>query len=472
MQSSRLTKIIATLGPASWDPANIEALANAGTNVFRINCSHSDINTRTDLINTIREISVKLDKRIGILLDLQGPKIRVGKVTDNQIVLREKKKVIVTSEEMLGTEDKFRVVNLDQIIDDLKEGNRLLLDDGLLELRLLKKIDKNNIECEIVFGGVLKNGKGVNFPDSHLRNIDALTEKDLKDLKHGLENKVSLIALSFVRSAEDIKLIKSYIPKESMVKIIAKIEKPQALDELDAILKVSDGIMVARGDLGVEIAYEKLPALQKKIIQKANDANVLVITATQMLESMIVSPRPTRAEVTDVANSIFDGTDAIMLSGETASGKFPVLAVETMHKIALEAESVAPRVRHDAVSVQENLARSACELAERVKATAIASFTLSGKTAILISKQRPPVKVIALTQNEIISGQLSLFWGITPLLLTDVFDTEAMMDLVEKSLLAKNVVKPGDSIIVTGGLPIAARGESNFVKIHMCEGKS
>lgn len=472
MQSSRLTKIIATLGPASWDPVNIEALANAGTNVFRINCSHSDINTRTDLINTIREISVKLDKRIGILLDLQGPKIRVGKVTDNQIVLKEKKKVIVTSEEMLGTEEKFRVVNLDQIIDDLKEGNRLLLDDGLLELKLLKKIDKKNIECEIVFGGVLKNGKGVNFPDSHLRNIDALTEKDLKDLKHGLENKVSLIALSFVRSAEDIKLIKSYIPKESMVKIIAKIEKPQALDELDAILKVSDGIMVARGDLGVEIAYEKLPALQKKIIQKANDANVLVITATQMLESMINSPRPTRAEVTDVANSIFDGTDAIMLSGETASGKFPVLAVETMHKIALEAESVAPRVRHDAVSVQENLARSACELAERVKATAIASFTLSGKTAILISKQRPPVKVIALTQNEIISGQLSLFWGITPLLLTDVYDTEAMMNLVEKSLLEKNVVAPGDSIIVTGGLPIAARGESNFVKIHKCEGKS
>lgn len=471
MQSSRLTKIIATLGPASWDPVNIEALANAGANVFRINCSHSDINTRTDLINTIREIAVKLDKRIGILLDLQGPKIRVGKVTDNQIVLKEKKKVIVTSEEMLGNEEKFRVVNLDQIIDDLKEGNRLLLDDGLLELRLLKKIDKKNIECEIVFGGVLKNGKGVNFPDSHLRNIDALTEKDLKDLKHGLENKVSLIALSFVRSAEDIKLIKSYIPKESMVKIIAKIEKPQALDELDSILKVSDGIMVARGDLGVEIAYEKLPALQKKIIQKANDANVLVITATQMLESMINSPRPTRAEVTDVANSIFDGTDAIMLSGETASGKFPVLAVETMHKIALEAESVAPRVRHDAVSVQENLARSACELAERVKATAIASFTLSGKTAILISKQRPPVKVIALTQNEIISGQLSLFWGITPLLLTDVYDTEAMMDLVEKSLLEKEVVKPGDSIIVTGGLPIAARGESNFVKIHKCVGK-
>ncbi len=458
MQSSRLTKIVATLGPASWDPANIEALANAGTNVFRINCSHSDINTRTDLINTIRGISTKLDKRIGILLDLQGPKIRVGKVNNNEIILNEKKKVIVTSEEMLGTEERFRVVNLDQIIDDLKEGNRLLLDDGLLELRLLKKIDKNNIECEIVFGGVLKNGKGVNFPDSHLRNIGALTEKDLIDLKHGLENKVSLIALSFVRSAEDIRLIKSYIPKESMVKIIAKIEKPQALDELDAILKVSDGIMVARGDLGVEIAYEKLPALQKKIIQKANDANVLVITATQMLESMINSPRPTRAEVTDVANSIFDGTDAIMLSGETASGKYPVLAVETMHKIALEAESVAPRVRHEAESVQENLARSACDLAERVKATAIASFTLSGKTAILISKQRPPVKVIALTQNEIISGQLSLFWGITPLLLTDVFDTETMMDLVETSLLEKNVVKPGDYIIVTGGLPIAARG--------------
>lgn len=472
MQSSRLTKIIATLGPASWDSTNIEALINAGTNVFRINCSHSDINTRTDLINTIRSIAKKLDKRIGILLDLQGPKIRVGKVTDSQIIIKEKKKVIITADEMLGTEEKFRVVNLEQIIDDLKVGDRLLLDDGLLELRFLKKIDSKNIECEVKFGGVLKNGKGVNFPDSHLRNIDALTEKDLKDLKHGLENNVSLIALSFVRSAKDIELIKSHIPKESMVKIIAKIEKPQAVDELDQILKVVDGIMVARGDLGVEIAYEKLPALQKKIIQRANEANVLVITATQMLESMINSPRPTRAEVTDVANSIFDGTDAIMLSGETASGKFPVLAVETMHKIALEAESVAPRLRHDAISIQENLARSACELAERVKATAIASFTLSGKTAILTSKQRPPVKVIALTQKEVVSGQLSLYWGITPLLMTDVSDTETMMSLVEKALLENNVVKPGDLIIVTGGLPISARGESNFMKIHKCEGKS
>ncbi len=468
MQSSRLTKIIATLGPASWDVASIEALIHAGTNVFRINCSHSDINTRTDLIETIRSIAKKLDKRIGILLDLQGPKIRVGKVTNTQITLQEKKKVIVTAEEMLGTEEKFRVVNLDQIIDDLKPGNKLLLDDGLLELKFLKKIDNNNIECEVIFGGALKNGKGVNFPDSHLKNIGALTEKDMLDLKHGLENNVSLIALSFVRSAEDIKLIKSHIPKESMVKIIAKIEKPQAIDELDEILKITDGIMVARGDLGVEIPYEKLPALQKYIIQRANDANILVITATQMLESMINSPRPTRAEVTDVANAIFDGTDAIMLSGETASGKYPILAVETMHKIALEAEAVAPRLRHDVKSVQENLARTACELAERVKATAIASFTLSGKTAILISKQRPPVKVIALTQKEVVSGQLSLFWGITPLLMVDVCDTETMMNMVEKALIENNVVQKGDLIIVTGGLPISARGESNFIKIHSC----
>ncbi len=471
MSISRLTKIIATLGPSSWDPKTIESLINAGTNVFRINCSHSNIDSRTELIKTIRDIAGKLNKRIGILLDLQGPKIRVGKLTNDQITISEKKRLIITSEEVIGTEEKFQVVNIDEIIDDLKEGHRLLLDDGLFELKFLKKVDTKNIECEVVFGGVLKNGKGVNFPDSDLKNIKALTDKDLRDLKHGLENNVSLIALSFIRSAKDIELIKSYIPKESMVKIIAKIEKPQALTDLDRILEVVDGIMVARGDLGVEIPYEKLPAIQKKIIQSANNKNVLVITATQMLESMINSPRPTRAEVTDVANAIFDGTDAIMLSGETASGKYPVLSVKTMHKIALEAETVAPRIRHDGFSVQENLARSACELADRVKATAIVSFTLSGKTAILASKQRPPVKVIALTQKEVVSGQLSLYWGITPLLMTDVSDTETMMKLVEKALSDNDLVKKDDIIIVTGGLPISARGESNFMKIHRCEGK-
>ena len=277
--------------------------------------------------------------------------------------------------------------------------------------------------------------------------------------------------MSFVRSADDIVKLRKLLPENSIVKIIAKIEKPQAIDDLDNILKVADGIMVARGDLGVELPFEKLPAIQKQIIQKANENNILVITATQMLESMINSPKPTRAELSDVANAIFDGTDAIMLSGETAVGRFPALAVETMHKIAMATDAVAPRVRHDVKTVQENLARATCDLAQRVNASAIATFTLSGTTANLVSKQRPPVKVIALTQNEVVSRQLSLYWGITPILLTDVEDTEAMMYLVEKTLLENNLIKTGDIIIVTGGLPIAARGESNFMKIHRCEGK-
>lgn len=471
MTSSRLTKIIATIGPASSDPKVISGLIEAGVNVFRINCSHSDLTTRAALISSIKECSQRLQKNVGILLDLQGPKIRVGDLEDGEIQLNEGDKVIITTKEIVGNSKKIHIKKFSEVIDSLESSHKLLLDDGLIELRVLKRLNDSEIECEIIFGGKLKNSKGVNFPDSDLKKVNPLTEKDLVDLKHGIENNVALIALSFVRSAKDIELIKSYIPEDSLVKIIAKIEKPQALNNLDSILNVADGIMVARGDLGVEIPYEQLPAIQKQMIQKANDNNVLVITATQMLESMVSSPRPTRAEVTDVANSIFDGTDAIMLSAETASGKYPVLTVETMHKIALEAEAVSPRYRHDVKSVQENIARSACDLAERVKATAIAAFTLSGKTAICVSKQRPPVKVIALTQKEVVSHQLNLYWGITPIKLMEVTKTDDMMMVVEKELVENKLVKKGDIVIITGGMPISDRGETNFIKIHRCEGK-
>ena len=471
MPTSRLTKIISTIGPVSQDLEIIRGLIDAGTNVFRINCSHSDLPTREQVVKYIRELSLKAKREIGILLDLQGPKIRVGKLKNGSINLRDRKNIFLTAENIIGTEEKFYIVHFEQIINSLKPGHRILLNDGIIELKVHKILDTKNIECEIVFGGELNDGKGVNFPDTLLKDVPSITEKDIEDLKHGLSMGIDLVALSFVRSAHDIVTLRSYFPKNSIIKIIAKIEKPQAIDDLDNILKASDGIMVARGDLGVELPYEQLPAIQKQIIQKANQNNVLVITATQMLESMIYSPRPTRAELSDVANAIFDGTDAIMLSGETAVGKYPVLAVQTMHKVALATEGVAPRYRHDVSSVQENLARITCELAERVKATAIATFTLSGNTANLISKQRPPVKVIALTQNEVVSRQLSLYWGITPILLTDVTDTETMMYLVEKTLMEKGFIKKGDLVIVTGGLPIAARGESNFMKIHRCEGK-
>ena len=471
MPHSRLTKIIATIGPASQSSAVIQDLIKAGTNVFRINCSHSDFSTTENVIKIIRHNSAKLKRVVGILLDLQGPKIRVGKLEDGETSLKDGKKVILTSENITGISERIHIVGFDELIGALKSGHRVLLDDGLIELIVIRKLDRKNLQCQIKYGGNLKDGKGVNCPDTDLKHISALTEKDIKDLKHGLSCGVDLVALSFVRSSFDIVTLKSYLPKKSIVKVIAKIEKPQALIDLDTILDVSDGIMVARGDLGVELSPEKLPAIQKQIIQKANDKNVLVITATQMLESMINSPKPTRAEVSDVANAIFDGTDAIMLSGETAAGKYPVLAVETMHKIAIEAESVTPHYRHDVKTNQENLARNACDLAERVKATAIATFTLSGNTAKLVSKQRSSVKVIALTQNEVVSRQLSLCWGITPLLLVDVYDTETMMKLVEKTLIKNKLVKKGGLIIVTGGLPIAARGETNFIKIHRCEGK-
>lgn len=469
VSTSRLTKIVTTVGPVSEDAETIKSLIQTGTDVFRINCSHSDQETTSKVIKRIREASDRLKRVVGILLDLQGPKIRVGRLRNSSVFLKDDNKIILTSENIIGTSEKFHIVNFDKFINSLKPSHRVLLNDGLIELKVLKKTDNENLECEIVYGGELKDGKGVNFPDSDLKSIQPLTEKDISDLNHGLSCGVGLVALSFVRSSKDILALKEYV-KDPIVKVIAKIEKPQALEDLENILKVTDGIMVARGDLGVEISPEKLPAIQKQLIHKANSNNVLVITATQMLESMINSPKPTRAEVSDVANAIFDGTDAIMLSGETAAGKYPLLAVETMHKIALEAETVAPRIRHDVKTVQENLARSACELAERVNAAAIASFSLSGNTAKLISKQRPPVKVVALTQKEIVSRQLSLCWGITPLLLIDVHDTETMMKLVEKNLLEHKLIKKGDIVIVTGGLPIAARGESNFIKIHKCDG--
>lgn len=466
---SRLTKIVATIGPVSQDPKIIKDLIEAGTNVFRINCSHSDYKTTENVIKSIREHSRNLKKSIGIMLDLQGPKIRVGKVKGGSISLKDGRNIALTSENITSTEEKLHILNFENLVSNLKPSHRVLLDDGMIELKVLNSQNGKDLSCEIIYGGELKDGKGVNFPDSDLKNINPLTEKDIDDLSHGIKYGVDLVALSFVRSAQDIKQLKSYLPKNSIVKIVAKIEKPQAVDELDNILKVVDGIMVARGDLGVELSYEKLPSIQKQIIQKANQSNVLVITATQMLESMVNSPKPTRAEVSDVANAIFDGTDAIMLSGETAAGKYPILAVEAMHKIALEAEAVTPHYRHDVKTMQENLARSACDLADRVKAAAIASFTLSGNTAKLVSKQRPSVKVIALTQNEIVSRQMSLCWGITPILLVDVHDTETMMKLVEKTLIENQLVKKGDIVIVTGGLPIAARGESNFIKIHRCE---
>lgn len=468
MPETRLTKIIATVGPASYDPRVISDLIAAGVDVFRINCSHTDLSMRTSVIKTIRDASKLLAKEVGILVDLQGPKIRVGKLKGGKILLKEKSDVVLTSADIEGTPEKFQIVNFEKLIGSLNSGEKVLLDDGLIELKILKILDDENVLCNVRYEGELKNGKGVNFPDSNLKALPALTSKDLEDVEHAIKENIELIALSFVRSQDDIKTLKERFPKNLKTKIIAKIEKPQALQDIENILKVTDGIMIARGDLGVEIAYEQLPALQKKIIHQANEHNVLVITATQMLESMIHSPRPTRAELSDVANAIFDGTDAIMLSGETAVGRYPILTVQTMHKLAVATEAVAPRLRHEARTMLENLARSACELAERVKASAIASFTSSGRTAMLVSKQRPPVKVIALTQDIMVSRQLALCWGIIPVVLTEVSDTESMMEFVGKKLLEENLVKKGETIVITGGMPIAARGESNFIKVHRC----
>lgn len=465
----RRTKIVATIGPASRDPETMEKLIKAGVDVVRINCSHADHEAISTIVHRVREISNELDRSVGVLLDLSGPKIRTGKMAGGIYPeLKAGQKFTLTSRTLEGN-GEIVSTNYGALPNELKPGDTILLDDGLIDLRVVY-VEEQDVVCEVVTGGILKDKKGINLPGVRL-SIPALTEKDKTDLAFGLQQDVDFVALSFVRDPDDIRALKDLIADHwPPPLVIAKLEKPQALEHLDEILDVADGVMIARGDLGVELPPEAVPPAQKLITRKANTKGKPVITATQMLESMIEHPRPTRAEASDVANAIFDGTDAVMLSGETASGAYPVDAVQMMDRIAVAAEASKNYARlrdHELPTSAHAIAHAACAMAVDMKARAIAAFSKSGSTARLISQFRPPNPIIALVQHSHVYRQLSLNWGVQPIMLTEVSDSESTLALVEDTLLDRAVVNHGDSIVITGGLPIAARGPANFVKLSV-----
>lgn len=464
---STRTKIIATIGPACRDPQVMVEMVKAGMDVARINCSHSTPEFIESVVADIREISARMDTPVGILLDLSGPKIRTRKLIDDKPVKLEKGKTFtLTSRKVDGT-DTIVSTNYEPLAREVKPQDTILLDDGLIELKVLQT-NETDAECEIITGGILKNHQGINIPGVRL-SIPALTEKDREDLKVGLKCEVDFVALSFVRDAQDILDLRDAIGDHwPPVMIVAKLEKPEAVDQLEEILQATDAVMVARGDLGVELPPERVPPVQKQIIRRANAMGKPCITATQMLDSMANNPRPTRAEASDVANAIFDGTDAVMLSEETAMGDYPVEAVTMMDRIAAAAEASQDRSKlheHALPSSAHAIAHAACAMAVDMHTRVIATFTKSGSTARLISQFKPPCPIIALTQLTHVYRQLTLTWGTTPVMLTEVSDSESTLALVEETLLKRNYVTAGDNIIITGGLPIAARGPANFVKL-------
>jgi len=467
-RTPRKTKIVATLGPVSSSAKMLQRLIQAGVDVFRLNFSHGDNGEKHELIKRIREVSGRLGRDVGILADLQGPKIRTGKMRDNEMLLAKGEEVTITTADILGEHGMIPTIYRD-LPKDVRPGSLILLDDGLLELKVIS-VQGDDVRCSVVTGGLLKNNKGINLPGVKV-SAPSLTEKDLVDLQFCLNEPIDYIALSFVRTAEDVEELKRIISASGkQIPIVAKIEKPEALRNFNKILKVTDAVMVARGDLGVEVQPEKVPVYQKKIIEACNRAGKPVITATQMLDSMIKNPRPTRAETSDVANAIIDGTDAVMLSAETASGDHPIEAVETMVRVALEVEQTSFMRRpvhgpENHRSVAQAVAESACSAAGTLKAKAIVVFTQSGSTAALISCFRPITPIIAFTNSSEKRQRLSLFWGVHCTEVGIMENTDQQIYEVEKRLLASGLRK-GDLVVITMGIPIGTRGSTNLMKVH------
>ncbi len=472
----RRTKIVATLGPASDSDLKLRQLIDAGLDVARLNFSHGTHQEHAERIARVRAASEAAGKRVGILLDLQGPKIRTGGLKgDMPVLLQNGASFTITTEPIEGDAGRVSTTYTD-LPRDVEPHDRILLSDGNIEL-LVTGVRDNEVVTQVVQGGSLREHQGINLPGTAV-STSAITDKDREDLEFGLSQGVDFVAMSFVRRAADVQQLKDLISASGYhTPICAKIEKPQALDELHAILDVADVVMVARGDLGVEMAPERVPLAQKQIIQAAAEQNVVVITATQMLESMIQNPRPTRAEASDVANAIFDGTDAIMLSGETAVGKFPVEAIQMMHRIAVATEG-SERFGEQADILYRNanpphansdsslaISHAARTIAKTANVTAIVAFTQSGYTARLVSKDRPPVPIFALTPEPAVARRLALYWGVTPLLCPPVERLDDLTDYMTRTLLEHHCVPPGSRVVMTGGHPLAARGATNFIKI-------
>jgi len=468
----RRTKIVCTLGPATADQATIRDLIGAGMDVARLNLSHGSHEYHRDLIDKVRLAAKEESREIAILLDLQGPKLRVGEIEGGEVLLENGRALIISSDPSTKSSADRVFVNYPTLSQDIEIGGEILLDDGNLELEV-KGFDGMDVVTEVRVGGMLKSRKGVNLP--HIQTTTpALTEKDLSDLEFGLANDVDIIALSFVRKPSDVQQLVDQIElSNSRPMIIAKIEKPEAVNCVDEIIAISDGVMVARGDLGIEMRLSKVPGTQKAIISHCLEASKPVITATQMLESMIESPRPTRAEVSDVANAVLDGSDAVMLSGETAIGKFPVRTVEVMSDIIIEAEKTFLSDEIDSLpyperpSTTEAVSRTAFFLAHKVGAVAIVCLTASGATARAIARHRPHVPLYAFTDDRSILGHLALSWGTKGFYLPFQSDTDKGISEVHDVLRAKGLAESGDSVVMTAGMPLPAKGRTNMVHVSV-----
>ena len=469
----RRTKIVATIGPASSTPEMIASLLDAGMDVARLNFSHGAHEQHAARIAMLRESARKLERPLAIIQDLQGPKIRTGALLNGEPVhLRVGDPFTITTKEIAGTAERVSTTYT-ALPHDVRPGDRILLSDGLIELRVLDAGD-DAVRTEVVFGGDLREHQGINLPGVNV-SAPALTAKDAIDLEFGLKQDVDYVAISFVRRATDVQKVKDRIAVAGhSTPVIAKIEKPEALDELAAILETADALMVARGDLGVEMPPEQVPVVQKQLIEAANAVGLPVITATQMLDSMIRNPRPTRAEASDVANAIIDGTDAVMLSGETAAGMFPVESVRMMARIAEAAEASGrhgdrtdlPRAPlPQAPSMANAISAAACAIVQALPVRAIVAFSMSGSTARLVAHLRPTVPILAFTPSEAVYHRMSMVWGITPILSDYVEHLEALGERVREVLLARGFARAGDVVVMTGGHPIAARGTTNFVKV-------
>jgi len=466
--TKRKTKIIATLGPASSSEKMIAALIEAGVDVFRMNFSHGVHREKAELLQRVRSVSDRLGRAVAVLADLQGPKIRTGQMEGEGMPLVKGETVQITTREVLGRDGLFSTVYAG-LPRDVKAGSRILLDDGLMELKVLE-VSGDTVRCRVVEGGLLKNNKGINLPGVDV-SAPSLSEKDRADLSFILDAGFDYIALSFVRRPRDVEELKTIIYERGCdVPVVAKIEKPEALKNFKEILAVSDAIMVARGDLGVELHPERVPLVQKRIIRECNEAGKPVITATQMLESMITHARPTRAETSDVANAILDGTDAVMLSGETAAGAYPLQAVQTMVNVAIDVEHAElwrepPRAFTYSNNVAAAVAGAACQAAATLKASAIVVMTQSGSSACLLSKFRPQLPIIAFTASDAAQRKLALWWGVRSQPLGSMAGVDDLIPTVEETLF-KNGFRRGDLIVIVMGIPLEARGSTNLMRVY------
>lgn len=471
----RKTKIVCTIGPASEAPETLEKLIEAGMNVARLNFSHGSHEEHEARINLIREAAEKVGKPVGILLDTKGPEIRTHNMKNGELHLTVGQVIDISMTEVEGTEKCFSVT-YDRLIEDVEQNSRILLDDGLIELRVLATdTEKGLIHTIVENAGVLKNKKGVNVPGVSVQ-LPGITEKDAQDILFGIKQGVDFIAASFVRRAKDVLEIRELLEQNggSHIQIIPKIENQEGVDNIDEIITVSDGLMVARGDLGVEIPAEEVPLVQKKLILKCNQAGKPVITATQMLDSMQRNPRPTRAEASDVANAIIDGTDAIMLSGETAAGLYPVESVQTMNKIALRTEKsldyrriVSTRSREKDANMTEAISQAVAYTSINLGVKAVLAPTESGNTAKMIAKYRPGVPIIAVTGSVNSAQMLTLVWGVQPVVCQRVTTTDEILELAVDESLKHGFVNHGDAVVITAGVPVGEAGTTNLMKVHI-----